>query len=1029
MLLDTVHKKLGWPSRAEVLKPSGAGPSVYARLVQSKLGRVLSRRDDIQGVEVGILASEPGANATEPPLAVVCEFNGVASPAAIEHAHRLAWNFCRAPLLVTLERHLIRAWTTCERPRIQANGTLPESEIESLRIDPRNSLDFSDAATRSLSWVSLVSGQLFREHVLRFPRKQCADETLLDNLSSVRDRLIGMKLPVETVHDLLARLIFVQFLFHRKDDRGNSALTPEWLAKQHEARTLTDSYTSLEAVLRNYTDAYALFRLLNERFNGDLFPGKATDPQNREGEWLAEMKHVKPVHLSLLADFVGGMMQIGSGQRSLWPLYSFDVIPLEFISSVYEAFVNKVKGTHYTPAYLVDVVLDTCLPWDSNDWDVRVLDPACGSGIFLVKAFQRLVYRWRRANRFRKKPDTDILRKLLTENLFGVDIQTEAVRVACFSLYLAMCDELEPRHLWDRVKFPLLRESRLVAADFFREDVSGFGTFHERQKYDIVVGNAPWGTGTAKDSPCSRKWAKAHKWEISYNDIGPLFLAKSAKLTKLTGSISMLQSSGLLFKTSGKAASFRGQLLKKYNIEQIINLSALRFGLFADAVGPACVVCMSPTPPAGSPITYVAPKPSHTVDDEFRIVFEAYDYHSVYPEEALEDSGIWTALMWGSRRDYSLIVKLSSFSSIAKLEQKKLVKTRVGIIWGDRSKRETAVTIRPLLDADYFPNHPFPFVDATELPVNRDPFIHSKDSTDFDAFDSPQLILKLSWLSADRRFHARIVQPQSGRGVICTQSYVSVHFEPGAKSLIDSACLVYNSKLATYYMLLTSSHLASFRQKVQTDEILRVPLPERVVTMGGVKVPSDLDSKARDAFPLKPAEWTLIDDVFDYTLQGFTTAPAGTADLGMLQEYGEAFVRVLRAGFGKEKRVRVTIYRTPDGSFAPVHLVAVYLDWPGTDQGIHCHDVNTQALLDRIVSLAQAVEQRSSEDKIIHRRAFHVYETTLHGRTKVPTVYLCKPNLPRYWTRSMAMRDADVVSADLVRMASAGRSRRRSAHA
>src|ERR1035437_4952968 len=119
MLLDTAHRQLGWPSRTKVLKPSGAGPSVYALLVQSKLGRALARRSDVTGVEIGILAGDPDADGTEPPLAIVCEFKDKATDAAIEEAHRLAWNFCRAPLLITLEPHLIRAWTNCERPRIQ----------------------------------------------------------------------------------------------------------------------------------------------------------------------------------------------------------------------------------------------------------------------------------------------------------------------------------------------------------------------------------------------------------------------------------------------------------------------------------------------------------------------------------------------------------------------------------------------------------------------------------------------------------------------------------------------------------------------------------------------------------------------------------------------------------------------------------------------------------------------------------------------------------------------------------------------
>ena len=38
----------------------------------------------------------------------------------------------------------------------------------------------------------------------------------------------------------------------------------------------------------------------------------------------------------------------------------------------------------YTPSYLVDFILDRALPWEGTDWDLRILDPACGSGIFLV---------------------------------------------------------------------------------------------------------------------------------------------------------------------------------------------------------------------------------------------------------------------------------------------------------------------------------------------------------------------------------------------------------------------------------------------------------------------------------------------------------------------------------------------------------------------------------------------------------------------------------------------------------------------
>ena len=85
------------------------------------------------------------------------------------------------------------------------------------------------------------------------------------------------------------------------------------------------------------------------------------------------------------------------GKGSSGDLYSFDVVPLEFISSIYEEFVTA-KGAHYTPGYLVDFMLDEVLPWGGEQWDLKILDPACGSGIFLVKAYQRLIQRWKNAH-------------------------------------------------------------------------------------------------------------------------------------------------------------------------------------------------------------------------------------------------------------------------------------------------------------------------------------------------------------------------------------------------------------------------------------------------------------------------------------------------------------------------------------------------------------------------------------------------------------------------------------------------------
>ena len=84
-------------------------------------------------------------------------------------------------------------------------------------------------------------------------------------------------------------------------------------------------------------------------------------------------------------------------------------------------------------------MLDRVLPWDGDEWNLKVIDPACGSGIFLVKAFQRLVHRWKRSNPG-ESIRTETLRNLLERNIFGVDKDYNAVEATKFGLLLKLLE-------------------------------------------------------------------------------------------------------------------------------------------------------------------------------------------------------------------------------------------------------------------------------------------------------------------------------------------------------------------------------------------------------------------------------------------------------------------------------------------------------------------------------------------------------------------------------------------------------------
>jgi len=138
------------------------------------------------------------------------------------------------------------------------------------------------------------------------------------------------------------------------------------------------------------------------------------------------------------------------GQRSFWP-YDFAAIPIETISAIYERFLkspDKREGAFYTPRFLAELVLDVALGTTHSLLGHRYLDPACGSGIFLVGLFNRMAAEWKQANpEARNDRRARELRKILCGSLCGVDINPTACRITAFSLYLAYLDQLSPRDI------------------------------------------------------------------------------------------------------------------------------------------------------------------------------------------------------------------------------------------------------------------------------------------------------------------------------------------------------------------------------------------------------------------------------------------------------------------------------------------------------------------------------------------------------------------------------------------------------
>lgn len=1074
MLYDDAHQFFGWPTRPQVFDPRGAGARAYTDEVKRKIGAELQRQFPNLTVEAGVLAADPNSDSTEVPIAIVCEFRSGATEEALKQAHRLAWNFSRTALLITLEPHRLLAWSCWLDPQ-QATKDLQVQELCELPKTRGATLNALQSSARDiLHWVSLITGNYLKLQPEKFRSDGRADVLLLDNLKVVRRELRSLGLDREYCHDLLARIIFAQFLFHRKDSEGHQFLDKNLLDGRCEGE-LKHVHKGLDTILADGEETYRFFRWLDGRFNGDLFPGKEnqTDAERNEA-WRQEKEAVtrNPAVLKLLADFVSGSLQLKDRQLTLWREYSFDVIPLEFISSVYEEFLTEDKHktkAYYTPSHLVDFVLDGVLPWNDDHYDLKILDPCCGSGIFLVKAFQRLIHRWRRTHD--GDPLVSDLKPILANNLWGVDRDPEAVRVASFSLYLAMADAIEPRYYLKREKvFPRLRGKRLLNQDFFDEATAGIRTPKESEqpedeeaKFDRVIGNAPWGdnsikgtsdtvaTPAASVAQVKRKpkkkdavpltkaevWAKVHGWPVANNDIGPLFLAKGASLVKRDGQVAMVQpASTLLYQRAGNAGDLRQKLFSSFTFDEVANLSAIRFELFPEAVGPACVVIFRKVRPVPQEtFLYFYPKPLRDDQAGKRFIIEPQDVNEITHGEAESDPLVWVTLAVGTRRDLELVRRLTHLPSLAKLHATGRILKREGIIRGNLGREEKQIKGRRLFDSRQFPPGAFMELDADTLPTIEDCRVDGAASSDFEPFKLPQLLIKQTWQAKEGRFRAALVRSSDPKwGVVCTQSYLSVRDLDSNGTNIKAAWLAYNSLLAAYFLTTTSSRIIHYRQEGLVKEMLDVPLPPYFPGMlDGVRSPADVDVRIREAIRLTEAQWVLVEDFVKFVIPEAMqkkasdgrrpTARSQGADneTSEVPQYARFFTRVLKATFGNNKAVCATVFEEPDREHLPVRLAAIHLDWPGRKL-LTVEPMDKDALLKELRLLYKdALSPRSraqSGDGLGFQRVAFLFHSHVEGRRRIPSLYIIKPDQRRYWTRSLAMRDADQLAGAILRAAS-----------
>ncbi len=427
-----------------------------------------------------------------------------------------------------------------------------------------------------------------------------------------------------------------------------------------------EPYGQLQSLM-NGAEVYSRLRQLydraDERYNSGLFHfQKEKDRDEPPDELTPRLK----IDDAVLRDIVKGLYYPESP-------YEFSVLGGDILGNVYEQFLGKVirltpghqakveekpevkkaGGVYYTPSYIVDYIVKNTVgklcegKTDKQVAKLRVLDPACGSGSFLIGAYAYLLD-WHRDRYMEEGPGkhpneiyqgrggqwyltTRKKKEILLNNVYGVDIDSQAVEVTKLNLLLKLL-EGENQDTLER-QFKLFREralpdlasnikcgNSLIGPDFFQnhqgelfddEDryrinafdwQNEFSETFKRGGFDAVIGNPPYGSyfQEREEEYLSPRFETFSR----IKDLYLCFVEKGSRLLHDGGLLSFIVPSAWI---GGPSYSDMRGFMLGHELQRIIMLP---FDVFADAYIDTLVFVLSKNAPAGrhKVQTYVYPK-------------------------------------------------------------------------------------------------------------------------------------------------------------------------------------------------------------------------------------------------------------------------------------------------------------------------------------------------------------------------------------------------------------------------------------
>lgn len=971
-------------------------------------------------------------------------------------AFNQAWSLARPRLLFLAAPSEVTVYDLAQKP-VDINKETEWKKLNHLAI--LRNLTKVSAELQKFHRDNLESGRVFGD--ARFgDLNNRADKALIRDLKIVRKELIETGLfgdNVRFAHALIGRSIFIRYLedrrvltenYFRKKVAGQKAGWTDLLLKQQfrSGYDLSGKDIFYPRVLTNKDFTYALFRALARDFNGDMFPDVD------EEEQIVTQKHLTSIQDLLYGD-------AGIEKKLFFYSYRFDIIPIDLISSIYEEFYHsstnedakkskaRQEGAYYTPPVLAEFVLSRVLTPKVLIKNPKILDPACGSGIFLVEAFRRIVrYNWHK----KQQPLTfDELKGILKEQIGGIEANEEAAKITAFSLYLSMLHYLEPPAIDQQIKLgnklPNLVATTSRSANHFHcilpenafdvNRIEANSTWKERfgpGRADIVVGNPPWGAPGNKadqDTQARQKvmleWCAENKKPIGAKEPSQAFLWRTLDFLKEGGMAGMLVSAGVLFKHGTKTQEFKRQWLDLVRLNAVFNFTHVRKFFFKGADSPFLFLHFNKERRGQSPVQYWSAKRVTKTTKVQAVTFSKYDLQMIRDVD-LSDSSVWKQFWFGRYADKELLDFFRNCKKLIEYADRKKCGRGFEIV----SMKSDASILKSLksLIIDSFSNYGQLTFTTPPLRVHRFGAL--------DIYSGPRLLIQRG--IEEKSFDKGQIITRYEREPFCfTNAVFGVKLKSPEEWKYKAILGILWSSITRYFFFMTTSNWGLWHHEIHLeDELLQLPVvldksnpatrkvitivdklrgyqPQKRSVLHPAGVPekeigkkrrtweAELDEAVFTLYGLNEERRDLIRDCCEVTLPFFykpfdsigAMAAITDSDLSWIEKYIHVFCRRWNAYLGEDEEMRAEVHVGAHGNMVAVEFFPADKSDPWE-------------LNPKVDSWGHILEEISNNLPRPMGTSRIVLDGLVHVVSKNGIIVI-KRNEKRFWTRSLAREDAD----------------------